>query len=308
MDCPEARKCLPGLALGDLDAEPAREVRSHAEACAPCRAELASLSSAAAALRGVDPLGTSAERRDAAVAAMARAHAEESERHLTRRRRPAGGVLAAAAALLVAALASLFLLTADGGPDFTVASLAGRADVFRSGSGLCQPLKVGDKVHPGDRVFTERESVVRFDFGGGRVDLDQSASLARVGGHRLLLERGWLFAELDGSSKPLVIADAANNTVSLRQGKLEAGLREVSIVVLGDVRYKDRPGVAGQASKIGSVRRLVARVAEGHADLGGAHQQRLRAVGGQEGSFDVSGRPGTSPAGGEIAPWRDRAR
>ena len=70
-DCDDVRPRLTELALGDLDAEPAREVRTHLARCAACRAEEATAARTLGLLKAVLPPST--ERRLSAVRAMGEA-------------------------------------------------------------------------------------------------------------------------------------------------------------------------------------------------------------------------------------------
>src|SRR5262249_51221512 len=106
MICSDVRKLLPDLALGDLDAEPAAQLSAHVKGCDACRAESEALGRTVGALRAPKPVAPSTERRAAAVAAMARAHADLSERILTRRSMR-WVPLAAAAAFLLAVVGAL---------------------------------------------------------------------------------------------------------------------------------------------------------------------------------------------------------
>ena len=87
MMCSDVRKLLPDLALGDLDAEPAAEIAAHLQGCAACRSESGAIARTLNVLRAAPSAAPSTERRSAAAAAMARAHAEQSERLLIRRPR-----------------------------------------------------------------------------------------------------------------------------------------------------------------------------------------------------------------------------
>src|SRR5580765_2477957 len=107
MTCTDIRKQLPELALGDLDAEPAAAVAAHLAACADCRAARGTIARPVGLLRSVAPRSPSTERRSAAVAAMARAHAERAESLLTRPRRTWAPWIAAAAAFLLLVAAPL---------------------------------------------------------------------------------------------------------------------------------------------------------------------------------------------------------
>ncbi len=298
MKCTDVRDLLPGAALGDLDAEPAREVEKHLADCPECRAERAGLAATVGALRAAPALDPSTERRLAAAAAMAKAQAGVAERLLVRPRRAWRGWAAAAAVAVLAAGVAAALRRAPAGPEFQVASVTGRADLLRRDRGAWRPLVPGEAVRAGDRILTGSGTVARLEFGGGSVTLDQNASVEIFPAGRLALDRGRLFVDVrEPLAQPLSVQDTAGNFVSVRQGGLEAELYEASGVVLG---YPGSPEPRKEAAP-----RLAARVASGEADLGGAHQQRLRVSAGQEGRFSFGGQPSTNaPAPGEVAPWR----
>ena len=108
-----------------------------------------------------------------------------------------------------------------------------------------------------------------------------------------MLVRGHVMAELH-ATHDLVISDTANNTVTLRGGRVEIGLREVKGGRIGgSVETRGEPPHLPPPVEVVS-QRLVAQVLEGEADLDGSHRQRLRVVSGEEGTFDFGGKPKTS--------------
>src|SRR5438105_10567363 len=143
MTCNDARKLLPDLALGDLDAEPAAEVAAHLKTCDACRAEGESLGRTLGVLRGSAPLAPSTERRSAAAAAMARAHAEQAERLLVRR--PVSWLPWATAAAFLLILGAALSLRGSG-PVFTVANVTGGARILDREHGFWHPVLTGMKV------------------------------------------------------------------------------------------------------------------------------------------------------------------
>jgi hypothetical protein len=285
MKCSDVRALLPGLALGDLDAEPAREAAEHLRACAECRAAEAGVASTVAALGAAEAVGPSAERRDAAVAAMARAQAEQAERLLVRRPRKGTGWIAAAAAVLAAV--TVFLWAAPG-PEFTVAEVAGRADVYRARTGRFAPLAAGEEIRPGDRLVTGSGAVVRLAGPGGSLWINQETAVAFGPSRRVVLDRGEVFAELASPSPALEVIDWKNNLVSVRQGRLEAGLREVRRLVAGTQEPKAGAADPPPAPRVEVSHELVTRMAEGEA-----------------GTFTLGGQASmTKVAAAEVAPWR----
>ena len=294
MTCSDARKLLSELALGDLDAEPARELRLHLDACADCRDAASAAERVVRALGAPAPVSPSTERREAAVLAMARARA-------LRARSKSGRLLfaAAAAAALIAVGTLLFL--PGSGPGLRASEVWGRADLYRAATGAWTPLAPGDAVGRGDRVVVHGSAGARLSGTGLEVWLDASTGVGVTPDGRLSLERGRLFAEGTGS-----VIDTANNAATFASGRIEASLREARGRVAGAREEK------GGAAELPSARelvsdRLLVRVSEGTADLDGSHRQRLRAEAGQEGTFDLGGRPSTGPFA-DPAPgaWRRR--
>jgi hypothetical protein len=289
MTCDDVRRHLPELALGDLDAEPARRVEEHLRACAGCRGERAALSGAAAALRGSAPVAPSTERREAAAVAMARAHAEQAEAMLARPRRRWLPWAAAAAALVAAAA----LLLPREGAVYVAAS--GTADRCPAATGLWAPLRPGDALRPGDRLRGE----ARLSVEGGSVALEPGTLVSVLKGGRLSLDQGRVRVELGaGARRPVTVSDTGNNSVTLRRGTMEVGLLEVKASVLRFEEEKGGGRTAPGAPRTESAQRLVVRVADGEADLGGSHEQRLRIQAGQEGRFTIDGQPSTHPVQG----------
>jgi hypothetical protein len=300
MMCSDARKRLPELALGDLDAEPAAEVSAHLSICDSCRAAQSALTRTLTLLKSAAPLSPSTERRSAAVAAMARAHAEQAERLLVRPRRRWAPWVAAAAAFLVLVVAPQFRLR---GGSMDVASLSGRADRLDRSSGTWHPLTVGEKVGIGDRLVTQPGCVVELASGPHRLWLDQETSIDFVGALSVALDRGRICVRA-GESAPdsLRVSDTANNLVQVRTGRVEIGLREVQAMVGGSRESRGETVLPAARTQIS--RRLAVRVGDGVAELRGSQDQRLRASGGQTGTFDFGGQPSTGNApDGAVAPW-----
>jgi hypothetical protein len=291
MTCSEFRKLLPDFALGDLDAEPAAEVSAHLSACGACRAESGGLGRTLNVLRGARPAAPSTERRSAAVAAMARAHAERSERLLSRR--PSSWApWATAAAFLLALVGALSVR--GGGTAFTVASVKGHAELRDPETGRWRPVLGGLRISVGDRVLTYGGCVVWLSAGGTELCLDQDTSVEVVAARRLTLDRGRLLvvAPVSGSGA-LVVGDTCNNFVTVT-GRVELSLRTVSAGLAGFSETKegkrDMPGPMRDTQES-----LVARVQSGEAALDGSFEQRLRASAGQEGKFNIGGQPTTNP-------------
>ncbi|HLY75837.1 MAG TPA: zf-HC2 domain-containing protein [Planctomycetota bacterium] len=303
MTCTEIRKQLPELALGDLDAEPAAAVAAHVAGCADCRAAKERIGRAVGVLRSVPAASPSTERRSAAVAAMARVHAEQSEKLLARPRLTWAPWIAAAAAFLVL-VAGPLLRTRSW--SLEVASLRGRADLLDRSSGTWRPLAAGEKVRVGDRLVTQPGTVVELAEGPHRVWLDQETSIDLVDVLALALDRGRLCVAVDPSAgEALRISDISNSVVRVSGGRVEVSLRDVQGggMVGGSVESREGHAVI-PATRTESSRRLVARVDRGMAELRGAQDQRLRASAGQQGTFDFGGQPSTGAlADRAIAPW-----
>jgi len=287
MICTDVRKLLPDLALGDLDAEPAAELAAHLKDCGPCRAESGALGRTVGALRASPAAPPSTERRAAAVAAMARAHADLSERVLTRR--PLRWVpLAAAAAFLLAVVGAL-TVRAPG----AVFSLVGTARILDRETGAWRTAIDGEKVSVGDRVVTDPGARARLAGGATEILLYQDTWLEIVGPRRVALDRGRLMAS--SGRNELVVTDMANNAVRVT-GRAEITIRELRAPIIGSIEGKNgeksipEPTVKVEHS-------LVVRVASGEAALDGAREQRIRARAGEEGKFEAGGKPVTEKMG-----------
>jgi hypothetical protein len=275
MKCDDVRGRLPELALGDLDAEPARKVELHLGSCAVCRAERDALARTAGLLRAPAP-APSTRRREAAVAAMARAR-EEVMRPRGRR-----GAWVAAAVALVAAAAFVLRPTPT-----AYTAVSGSAELYRAATGRWAPLAAGDVLRPGDRLRGDAKLAVE----GGWVALESDGAVAVLPEGRLSLERGRLRAELgEGALRPLVVTDTGDNSVSLRRGRLEAALQPARGGVAGAAETRDGASRL-PAPRMETALRLWVRVTEGEADLGGSHEQRLRLKAGQDGTFSIDGQP-----------------
>ena len=141
MTCTEIRKQLPELSLGDLDAEPAAAIAAHLATCADCRVAKATIGRTVSLLRSAPPASPSTGRRSATIMAMARAHAEQSERLLRRPRRTWAPWIAAAAAFLILLVAPQLRSRSW---SLQVASLKGRADLLDRSTGTWRPLAAAD--------------------------------------------------------------------------------------------------------------------------------------------------------------------
>lgn len=302
MTCSDVRKLLPGLALGDLDAEPAALVADHLAECTGCRQESGVLGRTLGLLRAAPFVAPSTDRRSAAVAAMARTHAEQSERLLVRRPRPWLPWATAVAFLLALGTA---LLVRSNGLAFQVAGLKGRAELRDPDSGRWRPVSDGMKVSVGDRLLTYPGSRVRLSSGATELVLDEETSIEVLAPARVTLDRGRLLALAPVSgTETLLITDAFNNSVRAT-GRVELGLRDVSGQVLG---WQEVPGKTPVPPDVKTQieRSLVARVQFGEAALDGVRDQRLRASGGQEGRFNFGGQPATvSLSGAGVGDWAE---
>lgn len=301
MTCTDIRKQLPELALGDLDAEPAAAIAAHLAACADCRVARQTIGRTVGLLRSAAPASPSTLRRSAAVAAMARAHAERAETLLRRPRRTWVPWIAAAAAFLILVAGPLFRTRSW---SLQVASLKGRADLLDRSTGTWRPLTAAEKVRVGDRLVTQSGAVVELVAGPHHVWIDQETSIDLVDVLALALDRGRLCVAVDGHvGESLRISDISNNVVRVPEGRVEVSLRDVQAMVGGSRESRERQAVL-PAARTESSRRLVARVDRGLAELRGAQDQRLRAAAGQQGTFDFAGQPSTAGlAERAIAPW-----
>ncbi|MBI2900975.1 MAG: zf-HC2 domain-containing protein [Planctomycetes bacterium] len=266
MRCEEARDLIPAHALGDLDAEPRRALEEHLGGCAVCRAESERTSRAAKALAELPAIETAEARRDRAVAAMAREHADRVQGILLLPRRRRRIIFAAAAALLLVAGGAAWLLAPrDSSYSLRISEVRGRAQCLEGGSWkLLQP---GMRLRRGDRIATEAESVVTAEIWGGarvgRLCVNQNSAVA-IGPDRTFdLERGEIYGEIAGG-EPLRIRTFGNDAIVVRSGRFEAGLRETVSAVLGisikrphkiegaDLVFEDRPfgEVADEVARI----------------------------------------------------------
>lgn len=292
MTCTEVRKLLPELALGDLDAEPAAAVAAHLKECGECRAEDAGFGRTLGALRSARPVAASTERRSAAVAAMARAHADQAEKLLVRRLRPSWIPWATAAAFLFAVVGALTVRGTT--TAFTVASVSGRAELRDQETGLWRPVLGGIQVSVGDRIVTQPGCKVRLTGGATELVLDQDTSIEVARPRRVGLDRGRIMAAAP-DAEALVVTDLSNNAVRVR-GRVELEVREVKASVLGSVQEKGGRKDIPDKATIEIRRSLVVRVQSGEAALGGSRDQRLNARAGEEGKFQFDGTPERAPA------------
>jgi anti-sigma factor RsiW len=286
MMCTDVRKLLPDLALGDLDAEPAAELAAHLKDCGPCRAESGALGRTLKALRAAPAAPPSTERRSAAVAAMARAHADLSQKLLTRRPR-AWAPLAAAAAFLLA-VAGALTVRAQG----SAFSLSGTARIFERETGGWRTAQAGEKIFVGDRVVTDPGVRARIAGGATEIVLDQDTSVEIVGPRRVSMDRGRVLAA--SGTNELVITDIENNAVRVT-GRVEISVREVKVLIGGTQESKTDQKIPAVKEKV--EHSLVVRVASGEAALDGSREQRLRARAGEEGKFEAGGKPVTEKMG-----------
>lgn len=289
MICEEAIRRMSDLELGELEAGAVRELELHLRDCGGCRGERDRTARVLGSLRSVTPAAPSTERRLAAVAAMTR---ESSTIPAVRRSRVVP--LAAAAAFLLTLAGTLFLL--EPAEAFRAVSVDGRVDRFDRVAGEWKALIATDVVKSGDRIVSQAGGRVRLEGAGGRIELEPETSLDVVGPRRITLDRGRLAATCSsGEGAGLRITDTANNFVELKEGALRASLREVVALVAGSSERREGASQLPPA-RSQSVHRLSVRIVLGEADLGGSHDQRLRARAGQEGTFDFGGQPAAAPA------------
>ncbi len=290
MTCSDVRKALSGLALGDLDAEPAAVVHAHLKSCPECRAEDAAIGRTLGALRRAVPVAPSTERRSAAVAAMLRAHGDQAETLLTRRRPVAWIPLAAAAVFLLVVAAALNLRA--GGTPFTVSTVTRSANFRDRESGDWRPVLGGMTFSSGDRLVTEKGCKMRLSAGGAELLLDEETELEIVAPRRFTLEAGRVLV-VSPASETLIVSDRANNAVHVA-GRAEVSLREIKASVAGSYEKKGQKPVVPDPTTLVK-KSLVARVEKGEVALDGDRDQRLRASAGQQGTFTFGGQPETAP-------------
>lgn len=277
--CDDVRLRLTELALGDLDAEPARDLREHLAGCAACRVEEAAAARTLGLLKSALPPST--ERRLVAVQAMVEArHAAPSRRRW---------LWSAAAALAAAGLALAWAPWRASG-SWTAAEVVGRAERFRASEGRFSPLAPGERIGAGDRVMVVGGSV-RLERRGASIALEPGTSMGLMADGRLALERGSLRVETTGAAAVSVL-DTVNDTVTIRRGRATLGLRQVRGMIAGSFETQGEGPTAPAAREV-TAERLTVKLAEGEADLDGSHRQRLRLTSGQEGGFEFDGRPFT---------------
>ncbi len=278
--CDDVRLRLTELALGDLDAEPARDVRDHLAGCAACRVEEAATGRTLGLLKSALPPST--ERRLVAVQAMV----EAREAAPSRRR-----WLAVAAAVLLAAGLTLAWSPWRSAGSWTAAEVVGRAERFRASEGRFAALAPGERIAAGDRVVVVGGSV-RLERRGATVALEPGTSMGLMADGRLALERGALRIEAPGASAVSVL-DTVNDTVTIRRGRATVGLRQVRGMIAGSFETQGEGSTSAPAAREVTAERLAVRLSDGEADLEGSHRQRLRLTSGQEGGFEFDGRPFT---------------
>ncbi len=289
MNCDEAVRRMSDLELGELEAGAARELELHRRGCGRCRVEHGRMARVLGSLRSLTPAAPSTERRLAAVAAMTR---EAGAPPAAPRSRLVP--LAAAAAFLLTLAGTLFLR--EPAEAFRAVSVEGRVDRFDRAAGEWKPLLASDVVRPGDRIVSQSGGRVRLEGAGGRLELEPETSLDVVGPRRITLDRGRLAATRSPEEGAgLRITDTANNFVELKEGSLLVSLRDVVALVAGSSERREGESRL-PAARSQTVHRLSVRIVRGEADLGGSHDQRLRARAGQEGTFDFGGQPAAAPA------------
>lgn len=246
MKCEDVLKLLPALALGDLDAEERRAVEDHVAACGACRTESDRAGRTAALLRGVTPVETAEARRDRTVEAMSREHADRVQGILLAPKRPRRWMAGAAAAGLLVAFGAAGLFVWNRTREtctLQVTEVRGSAQVLRKGT--WQPVLPGTRLDRGDRLLSGPETVVSAEivFRGdtvGTLHLNQNTAIA-IGPDRTIdLERG----DVSGSvtSGPLHFRSVGNDTLTVRTGRFEAGLRDWVTMVAGvSMKKPERP-------------------------------------------------------------------
>jgi hypothetical protein len=301
MTCSDVRKALSGLALGDLDAEPAAEVHAHLKSCPECRAEEAAIGRTLGALRRAAPVAASTERRSAAVSAMLRAHGDQAEKLLVRPRSVAWIPLAAAAVFLLVVVAALNLR--GGGTPFTVATVTHGANFRDRESGDWRPVLEGMTFSAGDRLVTEKGCKMRLTSGTAELLLDEETEVDLVAPRRFTLEAGRVMA-VAPASEVLIISDRANNGVRVA-GRVEVSLREIKASVAGSKEVKGQKPVIPEPTTL-IKKSIVARVEKGEVALDGDRGQLLRAAAGQQGTFTFGGKPETAPLeDSRVGTWAD---
>jgi hypothetical protein len=267
MNCNDAKKRIPALALDDIDVEERREAEKHLEGCAACRAERDGLTKVHGAMKALPEVETSQARRDAVVGAMTAARADILEKAMIQPPKRNWGWIAAAAVVLAAA--SWFAL-APIGPTYRIVSGTG---IIITVDGTV-PIAVGSIVRRGDRIVAEQR--VRIEGANAVVDIAGELSIHP---DELLLERGTM--DVDVRKGELVVTDISRDRLVLRTGKFQLQLFRAEGKVSSD------PSVP---VKTESSLRLAGSVLEGSARLVGENGQ-LELKQGETGKLDPRGYP-----------------
>ncbi len=267
MNCNDAKKLIPALALDDIDVEERREIDKHLEGCAVCRAERDALAKVHGAVKSTPEVETSQSRRDAVVGAMASARAEVLQRAAVTP--PRWNLLWAAAAAIVLAITSFVAFGPSlFAPTYRIASGTG---VIIKQDGTV-PITPNAVVRRGDRIVAE---AVRLE--GTDVVIDVTGTLSLQPGE-FLLEQGTM--TVDVRRGEVVVTDVSRDRLVLRAGRFE-------------VRIERSEGAVGSGTepvKKESAWRLSGRVLEGSARLEGENGQvELKA--GEKGKLDPRGYP-----------------
>jgi len=267
MTCDEARKAIPGLALGEADVEVSREVSAHLDACASCRAEREAQERALSAMRGMI-VETSERRRDAAIGAMTGARDELVERAIMRR--PSVWplrIVGVAAAVIVAVAIGYVALRPD--PTWRVVSLNGKA----SRDGVAVGLS--DVLRP-DETLSMIEGTAVLESGAGRIELSRLACVTIRSRSRVQLMEGTMRAE---TTQELTITNRWTDRVIVRAGGATVA-SDLTNVMGSDAKEPQKQ--AGD--------RLRVHVERGQAVMRGSRGELLLEAG-QKSRLDPEGTP-----------------
>ena len=229
MKCREVHSLLPGLVLGELDAEDEARAASHLESCEGCRAareDLRRAVGAAAAEPGAKP---SAERRGRTPAATGTAY-EQHDLSRVKRLGPAWRApMTIAAAALVAFSFGVVAAPRETPRDemLTVERVNGRAFVQHPGEGVWRELAAGMVLREGDRISGELAASL-LD-GGATISTERGAELALLSARPLdlALEAGSFRCQTE---IPLRVIGPKGSRIVCSSGWFEASLNPLPVL------------------------------------------------------------------------------
>ncbi|MCC6737962.1 MAG: zf-HC2 domain-containing protein [Planctomycetia bacterium] len=227
MNCTEAKKLLPAMALGDLEGAEREALVEHLKGCEACRVDRAHLEKTLRIAEKLPaPAEPSATRRARVVAAMAASAADEPRSAAPRAR--SGWRFGLAAAVLLAVFGTWGVATGRIGfaaPAYELKAedVRGEALLMRADGSAWEPLQPGTTIRMGDRVLTN----------GGRVWFRSGAKdlIVLADGSQLMINR----SDLSAPSVMLVYGELWAEVTPRDKARLrfESAEREGSVEVVG---------------------------------------------------------------------------